>query len=584
MRPVESGETLRRWLASLALLSAAAGAAGAPSVALKLESSTAYANEAFTVTLEISDFRTADEPQWPEIPGCSVRLLGSPAEFSQFTLIGGRRSESHSRTYQYELIPTVVGELVIPSIAVQVDGRTLRTNPTRVRVLASDAERLLSAEIVLGRSRVYVGQRVTATLTVWVRPPVWGTQRVDPTSVLQSLSVTSLGPFPRQISNAANVGRMREVDGQRELYYAFDFVTQIVPEKPGRLEFDEIEFGLVYPTGSGKRHLRARPTVAPVEILPVPTEGRPAAFNGAVGLYDIKTSASPTSVRVGDPIQLTIEVFGDGPVESLPPPLLSANQRLVDDFRLPDETLAGEMRDGRRRFTLTIRARHEKVTEIPSIEYPYFDPDAERFVIARSAPIPLVVTPAAEIAAPEVPRGPAGSGTGSANTLEALDGLRDIETREALLLAETSPLASGVVTGFLTVPPAIFFATWAGRALLWRYAADPARRRRQRALSTARRRIAQGRRRPPREWAAEIAAALTGYLADRQNEPAARFGGRAGVDFLRARGVRPELVAEWSRIVERCEEISFAGAPQADLDQLAAQALRCLAALGRERL
>jgi hypothetical protein len=81
-----------------------------------------------------------------------------------------------------------------------------------------------------------------------------------------------------------------------------------------------------------------------------------------------------------------------------------------------------------------------------------------------------------------------------------------------------------------------------------------------------------------------VAAALTGYLADRLDQPPARFTGRAALDFLQQHGVAPHVIERWTEVIARCEEAAFAGGTQTDTDALARQALDCLAALGREKL
>jgi hypothetical protein len=140
----------------------------------------------------------------------------------------------------------------------------------------------------------------------------------------------------------------------------------------------------------------------------------------------------------------------------------------------------------------------------------------------------------------------------------------------------------------LAVPPAAFALTWAGMAFVQRRTADPGRRRRQAALRTAKRRLAQARSQKDgassRALAAEIGTILTGYLADRFNEPPARFIGLAAVDFLRGRGLRPDVVEQWTRLLARCEEASFAGGTPADDEALAGEALACLTRLERQRL
>ena len=43
-------------------------------------------------------------------------------------------------------------------------------------------------------------------------------------------------------------------------------------------------------------------------------DGRPQSFSGAVGQYRLNVIALPTQVRVGDPIELTIDIYGDANV------------------------------------------------------------------------------------------------------------------------------------------------------------------------------------------------------------------------------------------------------------------------------
>ncbi len=571
------------WLVLIPALCGAAAARAEPSVALKVSSPTVSMNEAFVVSIEVANFSDAEEPDFPQLPNCTVRALPNTSESSSVFIVNGRRTESHTRAYQYEVTPKAAGDITIPAVAVQVDGQELRTRPATVKVVPGDTERFFCVEIRVDRQRIFVGQRVQATMTIWVNPPTYGGQRLDPRYILQNLSAINFGPFGREIRNG-NVERRRNVDGVDETWYAFDFAGDFIADRVGPLDFNEVEVGLAYPTRTGTRNLRAKARSTPVEVLPIPQQGRPANYNGAVGLYDITTGARPTSVRVGDPIELTIEVFGEGAVDSLPPPLLSASAPLNDGFRVPDQTLAGETKDSRRRFTVTVRAKRDDVTEIPAIEYPYFDPDHERFVVARSKPISIRVAPAAEVTAPEA-AAPANAGTvpGEHTRLQALDGLRDIQTGESALLGSAWTITPGIVGVLLFAPPLGFLAVWGGLALVQRRNADPARRRRSGAARTARQRITHAPATDLAELARELAAALAGYLADRYDEPAGRFTSQTAIAELQTRGVRAETIATWRETLARCEEVSFGGGAGVDGEALRAAALSCVTALERER-
>lgn len=564
-----------------------------PSVELQVEQHQVYVNEPFVVEVRIQNFEVSELPTFPTIDDCAVRQLPAGADGFQVLVINGRMRRTRTRTYQYELTPAKPGELVIPAVSVNVDGKTLETKPERLTVYRSDADELLWAEITCDRTRLYVGQQARFTLTVGVKPAEAGSYTLPEREMRGRFEGSNFGPFPAQV----NIGQTQRTlpDGSRQLYYTYEMPTDYVADRPGPLTFDDVVIGIDYPTRFqrdvfhdlrivGSRRLRVQPKVAPIDVLPLPVEGRPADFNGAVGRYRISVSAEPISVRVGDPIELTIDIGGDGPLETLAPPDLTTQTRLTESFRVPAETLAGEVVGARKRFKQIIRAKHADVTEIPPIEYPYFDPERERYATAASEPIPLTVTAAelldvadlTEITTPPPERPAAG--------LEPLRGLRGNETSQAALLAGVQPIGMTHVVVAAGAPAAAFFALWAGGALVQARRRNPVRRRRQAALRNARQRLSQTRTLPPRDLAREVTAALTGYLADRVNEPAARFAGRAAIEFLQMRGVKPDLRERWSKVIERCELASYGGATESDAESIAEQARTCLTLLEKERL
>lgn len=131
-----------------------------------------------------------------------------------------------------------------------------------------------------------------------------------------------------------------------------------------------------------------------LDVLDLPSAGRPASFNGWIGRFEIEAQAQPTAVDVGEPITLSLKVKGTGMPLSSRPPRLDQQPALTSDFQVPREIGAGEEQGGSWEFTQTLRAKHDRVAEIPEIELPYFDPEAGEYRIARSEPIPLEVAAA----------------------------------------------------------------------------------------------------------------------------------------------------------------------------------------------
>ena len=492
------------YVAALLLAVACAPAAlGQASVKMELDAAETYVNEPLTITISVSDFESCDPPIFPEIAGVTVRALPQSADYSQTVIINGRMTSSRSRTYSYELIASSAGEIVIPAIEVTVDDRTLRTEPRRITVHPSDADKLLSVEISAGRKRVYVGQSVHLDMTIWVKAVSTQGGYLRPTELMSMrlLSAVDLGPFPGN-DITSDVQRREMPDGSSEVYYKYTLAAEYVPDRPGPLSLDNVEVSLRYPTQMSRtvfgdwrvhkvRNLRARAKVEDVEVMPLPMNGRPANFTGAVGRYGITVIAEPTAVRVGDPIKLTIEIGGDGPVESLPAPDLAADPLLTQGFRVPQEELAGEVVGNRRRFTQVIRAERADLTEIPPIEYPYFNPDQGLYAVALSEPIPLTVSEAAQLDTASLVRADSPAASEEGGALRALDGLRGNKTRESELLSTAPAVSLNNLALATFTPPAVFLVAWGWTTYMRRR--SPSQHRRQHALRTARRRLDQAR-------------------------------------------------------------------------------------------
>lgn len=578
----------------LALLCAAAlapAALGQARVNLNVLVDEAYAGEPFEVEVEVANFQECEAPVFPETDAFKVTPTEGGAEQTSLSIINGRARQTRTRTFRYEITPAAPGELSIPPVSVNVDGKVMRTRATRITVQKRDpAEELLLAEISVEAERIWVGQEIRARLTIFVKPARVGTTLVPGRDMYSFLDVNNLRPFPAP-QRVETVTRT-DAHGLAQTYYAYPTEADVVAGRPGPLTFDDLVVRMDYPTRfvrdifgdlrvAARRRLEIVPTVLKGEVLPLPTEGRPAEFTGAVGQFEIRVSASPTSVRVGDPIELTMDVTGVGPLESLPPPPLASINKLTQSFRIPQETLAGEVSGNRKRFRQTIRPARADVMEIPPIEYVYFDPKAGRYATARSEPIPLSVAPAESV---DVAPAPEPDPAAAARSAQPTDGLRGYRTREGELLAVWRPVTLPAAALATLGPPAAFLAMWGFAALVRSRGGDAARARRQRALRGALERIGGAPAGDGAAVARAIQAAVAGYLADRLNEPAARLAGRAAVEALTQRGAAPALRNRLARLLEQCEAAGYGAMSAADAGELARSAEALLHELEGQRL
>lgn len=577
-------------------------------VNLDVQADRPYVNETLLIKLRVANFQVYETPEFPVLPDYTVQYIGQSSGSTIRQFGGARPKLQQYVTFSYTLIPRKAGELTIPAIPVVVDGKMLKTTPHRLTVrelpespqprgsTSSDtddeSDALLLAEITCAQPRLYVGQRANFALTIWLKPAEYGRRLLRASEMLRFVT-GSFGPFDTSRVRAKRIERARS-DGSTEPWDVIELPAEFIVQQPGPLSFDTVTVGANYPTQFTReifgelhvvreRKLRIRPTVTVPNVQPLPTEGRPTNFSGAIGQFELNVIALPTNVRVGDPIQLTINITG-GPVETLPAPDLAAIPELVEGFRVPSEELAGSVSGNRKTFTQTIRAKRPDVKEIPPIEFAYFDPERGEYRVIRSEPMPVLVRAGEQLDATDLTSITSEPTTERNGGVQARDALRGIKTGETELLGAVRPVTGRQVVLTTFAGPLVFICAWGG-AVLARSRRDSATQRRRRALRNAERRIhgAVTRKLPPGALHGEIEAALAGYLADRFNEPPARFLGRETVSFLRERGVDQELVRRCSDLLERCEQAAYAGDADGDTS-LADLASQCVKQLERERL
>jgi tetratricopeptide (TPR) repeat protein len=406
-----------------------------------------YVGLPVTLRIRISNAEDYESPELPEVDGLDFESNGVPSRSSQVTIINGRRTTASSVTYSYSVTPQRPGVFGIPPITVVADGDTFQTPLFQIVASKSETGDLMFVEIEGARDSIYVGQSLPVTLRIWVRPY----RDEDRGIVLSEGNMwdlisrrTDWGPFSERMKQLASSNRRpggREVlredsEGDPRSYYLYEIDTKIYPQRPGEIDGGEVRINLQYPValgrsrdplsrifrdrfpfgsgmldddffgssfGSGLVVSEVRPVIAEaslnsIEVKPIPQQGRPADYRGAVGQYQIVTEAQPKDVKAGDPIELRIGIQGDGPMDRVQAPPLSELDALTKDFRVPRGSLAGFVDGSKKMFTTTIRPTRAGIEQIPPIPLSYFDPEAEQFVTVMSKPIPITVEEADTLA------------------------------------------------------------------------------------------------------------------------------------------------------------------------------------------
>ena len=563
-RPVLNAQrsTLRRALLVVLALSAFVLPAFADvSVTASVDRNHIAFGDSVTLTISVQGTQGGAEPSIPTVDGLT---FGSPSTQSSFSFVNGQTSQSLSFTYQ--VTPGRTGEFTIPAIEVVVGGRSYFTTPIQLVVekegTQSDLGQTLFARVQLPSKQVYLGQTMPLRVLVFARADV---------------PLRGFGGFSYE-ADGLGFKFLQNLRSGTQVINGESFNVQVIqaaisPTRTGTLSFGpcilKAQLAVQKRGHSGwpfnddffsnpfaQPEVREVPvTTDPVsiEVLPLPEEGRPSDFGGAIGQWRLEVTAKPTEVAVGDPVTFTIKVSGNGNIDTVPAPKLGS----LDGFKTYDpttKTTKDELNTtGERVIQQVLIPKNTDVKELPEVRLVYFDPIAKAYKTAVQSAIKLVVK--------------AGSG-GQTEIVSGGSRLRSEEKLGQDIVYLKGDLGPAVVVVPLYATPMFWTLNilpvvgllggigWKRRAD--RLRGDVAYARRSRAAKRARKLLAAAKSYD------DVQHALQSYLGDRLNVATAGITGSIVDEQLVPRGVNGDLAAEVKVCFEACDTARFAGSGATD--------------------
>lgn len=356
-----------------------------------------------TTTLQVTVETRGSAPDEVRLPSLSrdLEILGtSDYTQTQITVPGGR-----TRVTRREIVIIARGPGIyrIPPVIVRVAGVTYRTDPLDLIVRSSGAPGMVDGarssstlDVELSADTVYVGEQVLlraeATFAEEMRTRQSRPATFDPPAPtgfwIQDL------PDPISVTLRTREGRTVETQTYRRAY--FPLAPGYYRFPPARLHY-EVRRGFLYAPET--RELVS--DSVPIVVLPVPGEGRPDAYTGAVGRLSMQVSVAPERVRAGDPVVLTVDLAGVGNVKALPEPRLPElpDVELFPPNQESEVEVSQDRVGGSKRFRWMLVPEEPGTLVIPPIEYGVFDPELQAYVVLRSDTLRVDVAPAL-VAAP----------------------------------------------------------------------------------------------------------------------------------------------------------------------------------------
>ena len=578
-----------RWVVLLLALWMTWTLSADPSFTAELSQDSVGAGDSVVLKLVFTDLGDVEAPKIPEIPHCTIRYQGASRQFS---IVNFKRSSSI--IHQYAIQPQQLGQLTIPALTVQVEGKTYTSQPLALQVgKGFDPSSLGFLRLVAPRNDIYVGETFPLEIRFYYKeaparqaPPtiksdgfVKGQQTVEnlPPETLTNV-IYSVVRWNMALT-AVKAGELTV--GPAEFQTLYNFRVQGRRRSQGLDSLFEPMLG-----GIEQRQITFQSEPVTFKVLNPPAQGRPPDFNGAVGEFRIAAKASPTQVAAGDPITIQVQISGQGNFDAVRLPDLPAGSGFQlytgTNFFTPGDPLG---LSGTKTFEAVIVPERAGLQTLRWPWIRFWNPNEKAYGVSAAAPLALEVRPgsqaqaqpAGHIAGPPEPRTPPTSVVSTSD----LPLLPDLGPWMALSpSAIHQPWYWGLI-----VLPLVVYGFWTLRPLLAsRPMEDPrhmARLQMRQALSNHRRALKeQARPDQASDFFKTLNLALQNQLGLILSGNPGSFTGNDVCPRLEALGVSEEHLRHLTLLFDRLSEARFSPTASAEeLPRLAEMAEQVLSAL-----
>ncbi|MBQ5574837.1 MAG: protein BatD, partial [Bacteroidales bacterium] len=131
-----------------------------------------------------------------------------------------------------------------------------------------------------------------------------------------------------------------------------------------------------------------------IKVKPLPAEGKPDGFGGAVGSFSVAASTDKTDLKLDEPLTIKITVTGSGnfqlfeaPKIDLPSAFEQFEPKSTENVNANEKGLSGN-----KVFSIVAIARQSGSFTIPPVKFHYFDPATKSYKTATSKELVLNVS------------------------------------------------------------------------------------------------------------------------------------------------------------------------------------------------
>ncbi|HAG15314.1 MAG TPA: BatD protein [Bacteroidales bacterium] len=551
-------------------------------------------NIVFVVNAEIDEFRA------PTFDG--FQLLSGPnqAQSSSISFVNGKVSQNINISYSYILAAPTVGSFTIGAAKCKIDGKDYTTKAQSIEVVAGSSagtntsstatasesvtlenvgDDQLFIEAFVNKKKVFQGEQILLTNKIFTLVPV------------SNLSVDKLSAYPgfwsvNLMDNSEQLKQYNQTVNGKEYIVADLKREALFAQKTGRLEIAPMELSCVAKIPNSKKKTNSNDPFFDsffndpffnnayqsiekklvtkkinIDVVPLPSQGKPLDFSGAVGEYSISSSIDRLSLKTNEAVVVKYSVSGDGNLE-----LISNLQlKFPADFEVYDPKVTTNTNNtnngvsGYKIFEYTLIPRSAGNYTIPSVNFNYFNPKTQKYETKSTDSYEL-----------QIEKGAASANSNISFGNENKEDIRYlgqdiryiVKYPYKLQLANSRFFGSFGFYFFLFLPLLLLVLI----VVVWRKEikkrSNQGLMKNKLATKLAKRRLKKAseflKTGNDQEFYVEMSQALWGYIADKFNIPLSSLSVDTVQDYLSDKNVNVELIQEFTQTLNDCEYARFA--------------------------
>ena len=344
----------------------------------------------------------------------------SPPAFEGFTVTSGPNQSvsrqwvngkgTFSKTYTYFLSPTKRGKFTIKQAEITVNGEVYKTTPVEVTVTAAvdkaadgtttaaaQAQENIHLVAEISKGSPYLNEAFTLVYKLYV---------AEQTSVSNWREIDS-PKYTDFWSQSVDEKQFKVYNGeyQGEPYrYVILRKTVLYPLKSGKLNIEPLSLSITVEVPTNKRDIFGRRltqntniTVSAknrtINVKPLPADGKPANFTGAVGDFDFEVSTNKQELEATEAFEISVEAKGNGNLKyfDLPEPKFPSTLEVYEPENADKVRTNLSGMSGTKRNKYTVVPQYKGKYPIPPISFSYFNPRTARYETSTSDEIVVEV-------------------------------------------------------------------------------------------------------------------------------------------------------------------------------------------------